>query len=379
MVMTPGLALFYGGMTRARHVLNMLMMSLSTIPIVTVTWVLVGYSLTFGDGASLLGGGSAAGLLGLAPAELATATFHLMFAILAIALVSGAVAERMKFSAWVVFAGAWSIVVYPVVGRSLFTPTGILASIGAIDFAGGLVVHVAAGASALALARVVGPRRGHGRDRFRPHSLPLAMTGATILWLGWLGINAGSAGGANDVAITAFLATQIAAAAGMAAWTAIEWRSSGSPTLLGAVSGAIGGLVAITPAAGVVSPMGAMAIGLAGGAACWLAVRSKAGLGVDDALDVVGIHLVGGAVGSMLVAVFADARFGTDADGLALGSASLVAPQAVATLGVAVGAFGLTWLIASILDRSIGLRVADRDELEGLDITQHDERAYTTE
>lgn len=377
--MTPGLALFYGGMTRTRHVLNMLMMSLATIPIVTAIWVLVGYSLTFGDGAPLLGGGSAAGLVGLAPAELAKATFQLMFAIIAIALVSGAVAERMKFSAWVVFVAVWSIVVYPVIGRSLFTAGGVLASIGAIDFAGGLVVHVAAGASALALALVVGPRRGHGRDRFRPHSLPLAMTGAAILWLGWFGFNAGSAGGANDVAITAFLATQIGAAAGMAAWTALDWRSTGSPTLLGTVSGAIAGLVAITPAAGVVSPMGAMAIGLAGGMACWFAVRSKHRLGVDDALDVVGIHLVGGAIGSILVAVFADARFGPGADGLALGSASLVAPQAVATIGVAGSAFGLTWLIASILDRSIGLRVSDREELEGLDITQHEERAYTTE
>lgn len=377
--MTPGLALFYGGMTRTRHVLNMLMMSLSTIPLVTVIWVLVGYSLAFGEGGPLLGGGSAAGLAGLAPAELATATFHLMFSIIAIALVSGAVAERMKFSAWMVFVGVWSIVVYPVIARSLFTPTGALASIGAIDFAGGLVVHVAAGASALALALVVGPRLGHRRDRFRPHSLPLTMSGAAILWVGWFGFNAGSAGGATDAAITAFLATQVGAAAGMAAWTALEWRSTGSPTLLGTVSGAIAGLVAITPAAGVVSPTGAMAIGLAGGTACWFAVRSRHRLAIDDALDVVGIHLVGGAVGSMLVAVFADARFGTDVDGLALGSASLVAPQAIATIGVAGSAFGLTWLIASILHRSIGLRVTEREELEGLDITQHDERAYTAE
>lgn len=377
--MTPGLALFYGGMTHTRHVLNMLMMSLSTIPIVTVIWVLVGYSLTFGDGARLLGGVSAAGLVGVAPADLAVATFHLMFAIIAIALVSGAVAGRMRFSAWVVFVVVWALVVYPVIARSLFTSTGVLTSIGAIDFAGGLVVHVAAGASALALALVVGPRSGHGRDRFRPHSLPLTMTGAAILWVGWFGFNAGSADGANDVAITAFLATQIGAAAGMAAWTALEWRSSGSPTLLGSVSGAVAGLVAITPAAGVVSPLGAMAIGLAGGIACWTAVRSKHKLGIDDALDVVGIHLVGGATGSMLVAVFADARFGTDTDGLARGSASLIGPQAVATVGVAVGAFVLTWLIASILDRSMGLRATEREELEGLDITQHEERAYTAD
>ena len=378
--MTPGLALFYGGMSRSRHVLNMLMMNLSTIPIVTVIWVAIGYSLTFGlDGNHLVGGLSAAGLSGLSSGTLASATFHLMFAIIAVALISGAVADRMKFSAWVVFVAIWSVLVYPVVGRSLFAPDGVLVSSGAIDFAGGLVVHVCAGASALALALVLGPRRGHGRERFRPHSLPLTMIGAAILWIGGFGFNGGSAGSAGEVAITSFLATQIAAAVGMAAWVGIEWKSTGSPTLLGAVSGAVSGLVAITPAAGVVSPIGAMAIGGLGGAACWAAVRAKRRLPIDDALDVVGIHLMGGAVGSVLVAVFADPRFGSGAEGLMSGSASLVGPQLLATLAVGLCAFGITWLIATIMERTIGLRVTEREELEGLDISQHEERAYSTE
>ncbi len=302
-----------------------------------------------------------------------------MFAIIAVALISGAVADRMKFSAWVVFVAIWSVLVYPAVGRSLFAPGGALASLGAIDFAGGLVVHVSAGASALALALVLGPRRGHGREPFRPHSLPLTMIGAAILWVGWFGFNAGSAGSAGEVAITSFLATQIGAAVGMAAWVGIEWRSTGSPTLLGAVSGAVSGLVAITPAAGVVSPLGAIAIGGLGGAACWAAVQAKHKLPIDDALDVVGIHLVGGAVGSILVAVFADPGFGSGEEGLVFGSASLVGPQLLATLAVSLAAFGVTWLIATMLDRTVGLRVTDRDEIEGLDITQHEERAYSTE
>ncbi|MDH3250780.1 MAG: ammonia channel protein, partial [Acidimicrobiia bacterium] len=244
LLMTPGLALFYGGMVRVRHVLNMLMMNLVAIPIVTILWVAVTYSLMLDEGGNgVVGGLGSAGLVGLGTSELVGATLNLMFAIITVALISGAVADRMKFSAWVAFVAVWSVVVYPLIGRLLFFSGGALRDIGAQDFAGGLVVHVSAGASAIALVTVLGPRRSHRKEPIRPHSLPLTMLGAALLWFGWFGFNAGSAGGANETAVTAFLATQVAASAGMAAWLAVEWRLTGSPTLLGAVSGVVAGLV----------------------------------------------------------------------------------------------------------------------------------------
>ena len=380
LLMTPGLALFYGGMVRTRHVLNMLMMNLVAIPIVTLLWVAITYSLMFDEsGNGVLGGLGSAGLSGLSTSQLLGATLNLMFAIITVALISGAVADRMKFSAWVAFAAAWSLVVYPLIGRMLFFSSGALRDIGAQDFAGGLVVHVSAGASAIALVTVLGPRRSHRKEQIRPHSLPLTMLGAALLWFGWFGFNAGSAGGANATAVTAFLATQIAAGAGMAAWLAVEWRLTGSPTLLGAVSGVVAGLVAVTPAAGYVSPLSAVAIGAVGGVAAYWAVRAKYRFPFDDALDVVGIHLVAGLLGSLLVAVFADSAYGGSADGLLSGSAGLVWPQLASTIVVAVIAFALTWIIAKALDAGIGLRVTERQELEGLDLTQHEERAYSPE
>ncbi len=378
LLMTPGLALFYGGMVRIRHVLNMLMMNLVAIPIVTILWVAVTYSLMLDEGGtSVLGGLGSAGLIGLSTSELVGAALNLMFAIITVALISGAVADRMKFSAWVAFAAAWSLVVYPLIGRWLFFGGGALRDIGAQDFAGGLVVHVSAGASAIALVTVLGPRRSHRKEPIRPHSLPLTMLGAALLWFGWFGFNAGSAGGANETAVTAFLATQVAASAGMAAWLAVEWRLTGSPTLLGAVSGAVAGLVAITPAAGYVSPMSAVAIGAVGGIGAYAAVRVKHRFPFDDALDVVGIHLVAGVLGSLLVAVFANSAYGGSADGLLAGSAGLIWPQLASTGVVAVVAFVLTWVIAKALDAAFGLRVSERQELEGLDLTQHEERAYS--
>jgi Amt family ammonium transporter len=380
LLMTPGLALFYGGMVRTRHVLNMLMMNLAAIPIVTILWVAITYSLMLGDGGNgVIGGLASAGLAGLSTPELVGATLNLMFAIITVALISGAVADRMKFSAWVAFVAVWSLAVYPLIGRLLFFGGGALRDIGAQDFAGGLVVHVSAGASAIALVTVLGPRRSHRKDPIRPHSLPLTMLGAALLWFGWFGFNAGSAGGANETAVTAFLATQVAAGAGMAAWLGVEWRLTGSPTLLGAVSGVVAGLVAVTPAAGYVSPLSAMAIGAAGGLAAYAAVRAKHRFPFDDALDVVGIHLVAGLVGSLLVAVFADSSYGGSADGLLSGSAGLVWPQVASTAVVAVVAFALTWIIAKGLDAAIGLRVSERQEVEGLDLTQHEERAYSPE
>jgi Amt family ammonium transporter len=380
LLMTPGLALFYGGMVRIRHVLNMLMMNLIAIPIVTILWVIGTYSLMFdGAGNPLIGSLGSAGLVGLGTTELVGSALNLMFAIITVALISGAVADRMKFTAWVAFAAVWSLVVYPLIGRSLFYGGGILRELGAQDFAGGLVVHVSAGVSAIALVLVLGPRRSHGKEPVRPHSLPLTMIGAALLWFGWFGFNAGSAGAAGDTAVTAFMATQVAAAAGMAGWLALEWRLTGSPTLLGAVSGVIAGLVAVTPAAGYISPVSALAVGAVGGMAAYGAVRVKHRFPFDDALDVVGIHLVGGVVGSLLVAVFANSSFGGSADGLLAGSAGLVWPQVASTVIVAAVAFSMTWVIARALDSLIGLRVSDREELEGLDLTQHEESAYSPE
>jgi Amt family ammonium transporter len=380
LLMTPGLALFYGGMVRARHVLNMLMMNLSAIPIVTILWVAVTYSLMFDSGGgSVIGGFGSVGLIGLGTEALVGSTLNLMFAIITVALISGAVADRMRFSAWVAFVAAWSLIVYPLIGRSLFVEGGVLRGLGAQDFAGGLVVHVSAGVSAIALVLVLGPRRSHRREPTRPHSLPLTMIGAALLWFGWFGFNAGSAGAANETAVTAFLATQVAAAAGMAGWLALEWRLTGSPTLLGAVSGVIAGLVAVTPAAGYVSPLSALVIGAAGGMVSYATVRTKHRFPFDDALDVVGIHLAAGVLGSLLVAVFASASFGGSAEGLVAGSAELVWPQVASTAAVATVAFALTWVIAKALDGLIGLRVTDREELEGLDLTQHEESAYSPE
>ena len=380
LLMTPGLALFYGGMVRVRHVLNMLMMNLGAIPIVTILWVAVTYSLMLDEGGNgVIGSFGSVGMVGLSTSELVGATLNLMFAIITVALISGAVADRMKFSAWVAFVAVWSLAVYPVIGRLLFFGGGALRDLGAQDFAGGLVVHVSAGASAIALVIVLGPRRSHRKEPIRPHSLPLTMLGAALLWFGWFGFNAGSAGGANETAVTAFLATQVAAAAGMAAWLAVEWRLTGSPTLLGAVSGVVAGLVAITPAAGYVSPVSALAIGAVGGVGSYAAVRVKHRFPFDDALDVVGIHLVAGLLGSLLVAVFANSAFGGSADGLLSGGTGLIWPQVASTALVAVLAFGLTWVIAKALDAAIGLRVSERQELEGLDLTQHEERAYSPE
>jgi len=330
-------------------------------------------------GSGVVGGLGSAGLVGMSTADLVGATLNLMFAIITVALISGAVADRMRFSAWVAFVAVWSLVVYPLIGRSLFFTGGVLRDLGAQDFAGGLVVHVSAGASAIALVMVLGPRRSHRREPIRPHSLPLTMIGAALLWFGWFGFNAGSAGAANETAVTAFLATQVAGAAGMAGWLAMEWRLTGSPTLLGAVSGVVAGLVAITPAAGYVSPLSAIAVGAIGGVAAYGAVRAKHRFPFDDALDVVGIHLVAGLVGSLLVAVFADSAYGGSADGLLSGGTGLIGPQLASTAAVAITAFGLTWVIAKALDAGLGLRVSERQEIEGLDLTQHEERAYSPE
>ncbi len=374
--MTPGLALFYGGMVRAKNVLNMLMMNFFTISIVTTVWVLIGYSLAFGDGGGgLIGDFDYLGLNSLSGEELLGAMFQMTFAIITPALISGAVAERMKFSAWVVFTTLWALLVYPTVAHWAWA--GWLGDLGAIDFAGGLVVHINAGIAALVLVMMLKPRRGFGKDAIRPHSLPLTLLGTGILWLGWFGFNAGSAGAADGLAINAMVTTQIGAALGALGWVAAEWQKSGAPTTLGAASGAIAGLVAITPAAGFVGPMPAFAFGLVAGAACYFAVSLKYRFGYDDSLDVVGVHLVGGIVGSVLLGVLAQSSVNPDGpDGLIFGGVELFFDQIIAVVAVVAFSGAASWVIAKITDVTVGLRSTEDEELQGLDIALHDERAY---
>jgi ammonium transporter, Amt family len=376
--MTPGLALFYGGMVRSKNVLSMLMKNFFTISIVTVTWTLIGYTLAFGtDSGGIIGGMDYIGLAGLDTDGLVFMTFQLMFAIITPALITGAVAERMKFSAWVAFTVLWSLLVYPVVAHWAFAADGWLFALGARDFAGGLVVHINAGIAALALVFVLGPRRGFGTEAIRPHSLPLTLLGTGILWFGWFGFNAGSALAADGIAVGAFVTTQIAAAVAALGWVVAEWLRNGKPTTLGAASGAVAGLVAITPCAGFVSPLAAMAIGLLAGMICFWAVSLKFRFGYDDSLDVVGVHLVGGIVGSLLLGVFASSAVNpAGPDGLLFGDAGFLGIQALAIVAVMAYSFVISYILARIIKAVMGLRVTDPAEVEGLDISLHEERGY---
>ena len=378
--MTPGLALFYGGMVRSKNVLSMLMNNFFTISIVTVIWVVVGYSLAFGVdlGGGLLGGFEFVGFEGLSGDTLLFAVFQMMFAIITPALISGAVAERMKFSAWVLFVTLWSILVYPVVAHWGFAADGLLFAWGARDFAGGLVVHVNAGIAALALVFALGPRKGFKEESMRPHSLPLTLLGTGILWFGWFGFNAGSALAADANAITAFTTTQIAASVAALGWVVAEWWKTGKPTTLGAASGAVAGLVAITPCAGFVSPLAAIAIGLVAGVICFWAVSLKFRFNYDDSLDVVGIHLVGGIVGSLLLGVFASTAINeaVGSDGLLFGGTGFFLKQLGALGAVLVYGFVASYLLARLTKLITGLRADEKAEIDGLDIALHEERAY---
>lgn len=379
--MTPGLALFYGGMVRSKNVLNMLMNNFFTISIVTVVWTLVGYTLAFGtDIGGLIGGLDFLGLRGVEGDALLFMVFQMMFAIITPALISGAVAERMKFSAWVLFTTLWALIVYPIVAHWGFAADGWLFAWGVRDFAGGLVVHINAGIAALALVFALGPRKGFGKEAIRPHSLPLTLLGTGILWLGWFGFNAGSALAADGIAINAFVTTQIGASVAALGWVVAEWRRNGKPTTLGAASGAVAGLVAITPGAGFVSPMSAMAIGLIAGVVCFYAVSLKFRFNYDDSLDVVGVHLAGGIVGSILLGVFAQNSVNEFVpDGLLFGGGAFFVKQIVAVLAVMAFSFIATYLLARIVKAITGLRATEQEELDGLDITLHEERAYVSE
>jgi Amt family ammonium transporter len=398
MLMTPGLAFFYGGMVRGKSVLNMLMMNFIALAVVGVLWVLYGYSLTFGNDTSggLIGNfddlrlkGDAAVLAGTTPA-LAFVMFQLMFAIITPALISGAIADRTKFWSWVVFLVLWVSVVYFPVAHWVFafstadgTVVGgwIANQLLALDFAGGTAVHINAGAAALALVFVLGKRKGWRKDPMRPHNVPFVLLGASLLWFGWYGFNAGSALGSNYLAALAFTTTTVATCAAILGWLVVEQIRDGKPTTLGAASGAVAGLVAITPACGFVSPLGAIFIGLAAGVLCALAVGLKYKLGYDDSLDVVGVHLVGGLVGTLLIGFFAskDVRSfdGGGANGLFYGGGwDQMWKQAIAAGAVLAYSFVLTLIIGFLIKFTIGFRVSEEAEVAGIDEAEHAETAY---
>ncbi len=391
--MTPGLAFFYGGMVRAKNVLAMLMQNFFCMGLVSVLWAFVGYSLAFAGDHPLIGNLDFAGmkdtvtkgpvLLPLTIPPIAFSGYQLMFAIITPALITGAIADRMRFSAWVWFLGLWAILVYSPVAHWVFAPSGWLFERGALDFAGGTVVHINAGVAALAAVIVLGKRKGWPSKAMPPHSLPLTLLGTGILWFGWFGFNAGSALGANGLAAQALLNTHMAAAAAMLGWLVVERLKGGHATTLGAASGAVAGLVAITPCAGFVGGLAPIAIGFIAGAVCFLAISLKNRFGYDDSLDVVGVHLVGGVVGSLLLGFFADPKVNVavTAPGLFItdGKVDLLVDQLVAVGATLVFSGVMTFVILKVLDLVVpgGIRATDEAEEQGLDLSQHSEVAYS--
>ncbi len=389
MMTLPGLALFYGGLVRGKNVLNVLMQCFLSAGVVGVLWILVGYSLAFGTGGALIGDLSKVALAGVTmdsvTANFATpprnipeyvfVMFQAMFAIITPALILGAVAERMKFSAWVVFITVWLLVVYCPVAHMVWGSEGWLFKSGAIDFAGGLVVHMSSGFSAIVLALMLGKRRGYGRDAMMPHSLPLCLIGAGMLWVGWFGFNAGSALSASPLAGLAFLNTSTAASTAVVVWAVIEWVRRGKPTALGGATAAVAGLVAITPACANVSPMGAIAVGAGVSVISYFACGVlKPALGYDDSLDVFGVHALGGAWGALASGIFA-VTLGSGVES----NAQQIMIQLKGIVFVAIFAPVATAIITAVLQLVFGsLRVADEEELEGLDLAEHGETAYSS-
>jgi Amt family ammonium transporter len=391
MFMTPGLALFYGGMVRAKNVLTMLMQNFFCLGLVSVLWAVAVYSLAFGGTGRWIGNFDFAwlGHFHTGPPLLAESltippslymAYQLMFAVITPALITGAIADRMRFGAWVWFLGLWLVLVYAPVAHWVFAPSGWLFHLGALDFAGGTVVHINAGIAALAIVVVIGRRRGWPHTPMPPHSLPLTLIGTGILWFGWFGFNAGSALGANGLAAQALVNTHMAAAAAMIGWLLVERWHTGHATTLGGASGAVAGLVAITPCAGFVGGMSPIAIGLIAGTVCYAAIQLKFRFGYDDALDVVGVHLVGGIVGSLLLGLFADKavnKFG--ADGLFLGGgATLLGYQLTAVVATLVWSGLITFGIVFVLHKVLpgGVRVDEEEEDTGLDLGEHSESGY---
>jgi ammonium transporter, Amt family len=384
MFMTPGLAFFYGGLVRSKNVVGTIMQSFIALGLVTVLWALIGYTLAFGpDKGGLIGGLDFLGLSGVGAAPSAYAPtvpatsfmiFQMMFAIITPALIAGAFAERMRFSGYLMFIGLWSLLVYAPLahwewGGGFLGADGI----GALDFAGGAVVHANAGAAALATAIYLGRRRGHGSDDMSPHNVPFVILGAGILWFGWFGFNAGSALTSGALASSAFVNTQLGAAAALLGWIVLERVRTGKVTTIGAATGAVAGLATITPAAGYVQPMAAIAIGLAAGIVCCLAVGLKGRFGYDDSLDVVGVHMVGGILGVLLTGMFASLAINATA---AAASLAQVGKQGVLATVTVVFSFLATMVILKFTDITVGLRVTEEHEDVGLDQSQHGEVGY---
>jgi Amt family ammonium transporter len=389
MMTAPGLALFYGGMVRRHNVLGTIMQSFIIMALISIQWVLYGYSLAFGPTlGGIVGSLEWIGLsgVGLAPFPDYAATiphqtfmvYQLMFAIITPALITGAFAERIKFSGFLLFTLLWATCIYDPLAHWVWGVGGWLRNFGALDFAGGTVVHISSGVSALAAALVIGRRRGFGSEPMPPHNLPLTVTGAAMLWVGWFGFNAGSALSSGGLATSAFVVTHIATAAATLSWMLVEWWSRGKPTVLGAASGAVAGLVAITPGSGFVGPLSAIAIGGVGGLLCYNACNLKSRLGYDDSLDVVGVHGVGGTWGALATGLFASKAI-NDAgnNGLFFGNPSLLGVQALTVLITIAFAFLGSLILLKLVDATVGLRVHEEDEVMGLDLSQHNENAYS--
>jgi len=388
MMTAPGLALFYSGMVRQKNALATLMHSFIIMALISVQWVLWGYSVAFGpDKGGIIGGLEWIGLRGVGtePYEAYAKTiphqafmlFQMMFAIITPALITGAFAERKKFSAFILFVLLWATLVYDPLAHWVWGDGGWLKKMGALDFAGGTVVHISSGVSALVCALMIGKRRGYGHQPMQPHNLPMTVMGAALLWFGWFGFNAGSALEANGLAVSAFLATNTAAAAAALGWMFTEWMTRGKPTVLGAASGAVAGLVAITPASGYVGPVSALIIGGLAGLLCYSACNFKSKLGYDDSLDVVGVHGVGGTWGAIATGLWASKAVNPDgADGLFFGNPGQLWTQIVAILASYALAAVMTAVILKVVDAIVGLRVPEEDEVAGLDLSQHSETAY---
>jgi len=388
MLMTPGLALFYGGMVRSKNVLGTIMQSFIALAVITLQWVLYGYSLSFGpDVGHVIGSLAWVGLrgVGLEPYPDYSTTiphqafmiFQMMFAVITPALITGAFAERFKFKTYLVFLVLWATFVYDPLAHWVWGVNGWIRNLGALDFAGGLVVHISSGMAALVATLIVGRRRGYGEEPLLPHNLTMTLLGAALLWFGWFGFNGGSAVASGSLATSAFVVTHISTAAAALSWMLFEWIYRGNPTVLGAASGAVAGLVAITPASGFVGPMSAILIGLAAGVLCYVAIQLKSRFGYDDSLDVVGVHGVGGTWGALATGLFASKAVNTaGADGLFFGNPSLLGIQTLSVVAAWVYSFVVTLIILKVLDWTLGLRVAEEHEVSGLDLSQHGETGY---
>jgi Amt family ammonium transporter len=389
MLMTPGLALFYGGMVRGKNVLGTIMQNFFAISLVSVQWILLGYSLAFGpDVHGIIGNLDWVGLKGVgvdpnpdyAPTipHIAFMMYQAMFAVITPALITGAFAERMKFSSYFLFTLLWSTLVYDPVAHWVWGAGGWLKEMGTLDFAGGIVVHLISGISALAAALMLGKRKGYLQEAMYPHNLPMTVLGAGLLWFGWFGFNAGSALSAGTLSAMAFVTTHTSAVGATVIWVIIEWLHRGKPTMFGAATGSVAGLATITPASGFVGPMSALVIGLAAGAICYVALNMKTKFGYDDSLDAFGVHGVGGIAGTFATGLFAQTLINpAGTNGLFFGNQQLLISQMIAISITAIYSFGVTAIILKVLDKTVGLRIDEESEVSGLDISQHGESGYS--